>query len=204
MVDPPEFTYEDLKFIVQTLKRIGKESTGKVVRVGATFDPGPEFAKSDFKYNRHREILGGNLHLGNSLTTGKGAHFVSCYAVLDGDTVSYAGYPTGIPDGTEFGTFFGRQSQHFLTDLGYDYLWLSNGFGFGTETWSSTGAIFTGTDFETEKLADVKSKINRFWMLFRNECPGFRIETRGTNLSAGADLARDGVDLRTLYKSDLN
>ncbi|MGN7785775.1 hypothetical protein ACTJIJ_14710 [Niabella sp. 22666] len=202
--EPPTFTYSDLQYIIQTLKRVGKEATGKVIRVGATFDPGPEFAKSDFKYKRHREILGGNLHLSGGLTTGKGNYFVSCYSVLNGDTVSYAGYPKGIPDGTPFGTFFGRQSQHFLTDLDYDYIWFSNGFGFGTETWSSTGAIFNGKAFNTAKLPDVKEKINRFWKLFRNECPGFRIETRGTNLSAGADLARDGVDLRNLYTSNLN
>ena len=35
-----------------------------------------------------------------------------------------------IPEGMSLGTFLGGQSQHFLTDLGFDYLWLSNGFGF--------------------------------------------------------------------------
>lgn len=194
--NPPEFNYGDLKYIIASLKEAGKAITGKPVRVGATFDPGPEFAKSDFKYNRHTEILGGNA-------MGKKT-FVSCYSVLNADTVKYAGFPTGIPANTVFGTFFGRQSQHFLTDLGYDYIWFSNGFGFGVEAWNSTGVIFTGKGFEKDKLKDAREKISGFWKSFRVECPAFRIETRGTNLSAGTDLARDAVDLKNIYEGEYN
>lgn len=194
--NPPAFTYEDLHYIIQTLKETGKNITGKPIRVGATFDPGPEFAKSDFKYKRHTEILGGNA-------MGKKT-FVSCYSTLNADKVTYAGYPSGIPANTPFGTFFGRQSQHFLKDLGYDYIWFSNGFGFGVEGWSSTGAIFNGKGFESEKLQGTREKITNFWKLFRKECPAFRIETRGTNLSAGTDLARDGVDLKNIYNGGYN
>lgn len=194
--NPPSFTYGDLKNIIKTLKEVGKSLTGKYIRIGATFDPGPEFAKSDFKYKRHREILGGNAMGAKT--------FVSCYAILNADRVSYAGFPKGIPANTTFGTFFGRQSQHFLKDLGYDYIWFSNGFGFGVEGWSSTGAIFNGKGFQTEKLPETKAKIINFWDSFRKECPTYRIETRGTNLSTGADLARDGVDLNTLYKGKYN
>ena len=194
--NPPAFSYGDLKFIIQTLKETGKGITGKYIRVGATFDPGPEFARSDFKYKRHTEILGGSA-MGHKT-------FVSCYSTLNADDISYAGYPKGIPANTAFGTFFGKQSQYFLTDLGYDYIWFSNGFGFGVEGWSSTGAIFNGKGFEKEKLTDTRAKISNFWKLFRKECPLFRIETRGTNLSAGTDLARDGVDLKNIYNGGYN
>lgn len=194
--NPPVFNYADLKYIISVLKQTGKEITGKPILIGATFDPGPEFAKSEFKYKKHPEILGGNV-MGHKT-------FVSCYSVLHGDKEKYAGFPNGIPDNTPFGTFFGKQSQHFLTDLGYDYIWFSNGFGFGVEGWSSTGAIFNGKTFEQSKLAGATAKIAEFWRLFRKECPEFQVQTRGTNLSAGADLARDGVDLRAIYKSNLN
>ncbi|WP_206105969.1 hypothetical protein [Olivibacter sp. XZL3] len=193
---PPNFTYGDLKQIVNTLKEVGKHLTGKPIRIGATFDPGPEFAKSPFKYEKHPEILEGSA-MGHK-------SFVYSYATLKADKQSYAGYPEGIPANTPFGTFFGRQSQHFLRDLGFDYIWFSNGFGFGMEPWSSTGVIFTGTGFNSDKLADTKAKIINFWKLFRQECPNFRIETRGTNLSTGIDLAKDGVDLRTIYKGGFN
>ncbi|MDB5263232.1 MAG: hypothetical protein JWQ14_2515 [Adhaeribacter sp.] len=190
--NPPEFTYGDLKFIVQTLKEEGKIVTGKHIRVGETFDPGPEFAKSDFKYKKHREILGGSAMGHNSM--------VSCYAILNADSESYAGFPKGIPANTPFGTFLGRQSKHFLRDMGFDFLWLSNGFGFGVEGWSSTGAIFDGKQFDQKKLTATKNKTGDFWKFFRAECPDIQIQTRGTNLSTGADLARDGVDLRSIYK----
>src|SRR3954452_18608423 len=39
--DPPVFTYERLAFIIATLKKETAAATGKPVRVGATFDPGP-------------------------------------------------------------------------------------------------------------------------------------------------------------------
>ena len=194
--NPPVFNYGDLKYIVSVLKETGKAITGKPVLVGATFDPGPEFAKSEFKYKKHPEILGGNV-MGHKT-------FVSCYSVLNADNEKYAGFPKGIPSNTPFGTFFGKQSQHFLTDLGFDYVWFSNGFGFGVEGWSSTGAIFNGTNFQQDKLASATAKIAEFWKLFRKECPDYQVQTRGTNLSAGADLARDGVDLRAIYKSNLN
>jgi hypothetical protein len=194
--NPPKYSYGDLKSIIQALKEAGRRITGKPILVGATFDPGPEFAKSEFKYKKHPEILGGNA-MGHKT-------FVSCYSVLNADKEPYAGFPKGIPDSTAFGTFFGRQSQHFLTDLGFDYIWFSNGFGFGAEGWSATGAIFTGKSFEQEKLDSATTKIIDFWQLFRKECPKFQIQTRGTNLSVGSDLARDAVDLKNIYKGNFN
>lgn len=194
--NPPEFSYGDLKFIISTLKETGRRITGKPILVGATFDPGPEFAKSEFKYKKHPEILGGNA-MGHK-------SFVSCYSVLKADKEPYAGFPDGITANTPFGTFFGRQSQHFLTDMGFDYIWFSNGFGFGAEGWSATGAIFTGKGFQQEKLNVATDKIIEFWHLFRKECPTFQVQTRGTNLSVGADLARDAVDLKRIYQGKFN
>jgi hypothetical protein len=196
MENPPIMTYGILKKIIEILKRVGQEVTGKYIRVGATFDPGPEFAKSEFKYKKHEEILLGD-------TMGKKS-FVCCYSVLHADQCHYAAYPDGIPEETSFGTFFGKQCQCFLTDMGFDYLWLSNGFGFGTETWGTTGAIFDGENFYVEKMAETQQKIHEFWKLFRKECPDFRIETRGTNLSAGIDLASDGVNLKDIYSGNYN
>ncbi|OJV12705.1 MAG: hypothetical protein BGO21_02880 [Dyadobacter sp. 50-39] len=190
--NPPEFTYGDLKFIVTALKEEGRRVTGKPIRIGETFDPGPEFAKSDFKYKRHREILGGSAMGHNTM--------VSCYSVLKADSARYAGFPDGIPEGTPFGTFLGRQVRQLTVDMGFDFIWLSNGFGFGVEGWSSTGAIFDGKGFDQQKLADTHTKIADFWKYFRAECPDIQVQTRGTNLSAGADLARDGVDLKSIYK----
>ena len=149
--NPPFYTYGDLKYIVSALKKQGEALTGKVVRIGETFDPGPEFAKSEFKYKKHPEICMGN--------TMGAKTFVCCYATLNEDKEHYAGYPDGIPQGTPFGTFFGKQSQHFLTDMGFDFLWFSNGLGFGMETWGSTGAVFDGKRFHPEKLNDTREKI---------------------------------------------
>ena len=57
MDNPPEFTYGLLKKIIQRIKEIGSEMyPGRTIRVGETFDPGPEFAVSEFKYRKHNEI----------------------------------------------------------------------------------------------------------------------------------------------------
>ena len=195
--EPPVFTYGKLKRIVKIIRDTAKQVCGgKETRIGATFDPGPEFAKSDFKYVRHNEICPGD-------TMGKGS-FVCCYGVLEADSVSYAGFPEGIPGGTPFGTFLGRQSRHFLNDLGFDFIWFSNGLGFGAETWKTTGALFDGEGFLPEKYSEIKEKILAFWKLFRAECPDLRVETRGTNMTAGIDLATDGVPLRDIYNGGFN
>ena len=120
--NPPRMTYGNLKTIARILKQTGQRMTGKPVQMGATFDPGGEFAVSDFKFKRHKEIA----RLG---TRGPNT-WVDCTATFDADPRAYAGFPKGIPAGTPFGTFLGRQSQHFLTDLGFDYIWFSNGLGF--------------------------------------------------------------------------
>jgi hypothetical protein len=197
MDHPPKMTYGILKEIVTTLKRVGGEVLcGKQIRVGTTFDPGPEFAISDFKYNRHTEVcLGGSM--------GKKS-MVCAYATLKGDDRPYAAYPNGIPDGTPFGTFLGKQTKIFLDDMGFDYIWLSNGIGFGLETWHATGALFDGERFDYTRFDEVKEMVVGFWHLFRRECPDCKIETRGTNMSMGIDLATDGVPLRDIYRGGFN
>ena len=189
---PPTLNYGDLRRIIAALKAAGKKILGKEIQVGETFDPGPEFARSDFKYNRHPEICGGVSMGVNSM--------VCCYSLLKGDPRGYAGFPDGIPEGLPFGTFFGRQAKLFCQDMGFDFLWLSNGFGFGSETWGTTGAIFDGTNFDESLLDSTKANILKFWDRFRAECPKLPVKTRGTNLSVGIDLATDGVPLKSIYE----
>ena len=194
--NPPEMTYGILKSIISSIKEEGKKAFPDAdIRVGETFDIGPEFAVSDFKYNRHREIC-----------SGSGADkfgFVDSTAELHADGFSYAAYPQGIPEGTPFGTFLGKQSRIFLTDMGFDYLWLSNGLGFSNEPWEKTGKIFDGKKYYPEKLLQTKKKVFEFWKLFRDACPDIPLETRGTNNSVGIDYASDGVPLYDIYNAGL-
>lgn len=195
--NPPIMTYRILKSIISIIKEEGKQMyPDSRIRVGETFDIGPEFAVSDFKYRRHREICTGNGE--------GGITFVNSYGLLKKDDFCYAGFPEGISDQTAFGTFLGRQSEIFLKDMGFDYLWLSNGVGFSADSWSSKGAVFDGKRFHTEKLAQTRQKVMDFWRYFRKECPDFPIETRGTNYSAGIDYASDAVALYDIYNGDLN
>ena len=143
-------TYGILKSIIDCLKEEGKRAfPHAVIQVGETFDIGPEFAISDFKYNRHTEICSGSIldKFG----------FVDATALLHSDSRSYAAYPNGIPEGTPFGTFLGKQSQFFLKDMGFDYLWLSNGLGFSADPWDKTGKIFDGEKYYPENL-QIQSK----------------------------------------------
>ncbi|MEX1118283.1 MAG: hypothetical protein WEB60_05755 [Terrimicrobiaceae bacterium] len=190
--NPPQFTYAWLAGLVAALKRIGAEVTGKRILVGDIFDIGPEFAKSKFKYEWHREILGKGALFGGQ--------FVSCEAVLGADKRVYAGYPTGIPEGTPFGAFLGRQTRRFFEDCGLDFLWLSNGFGFGLEPWSLVGQVFDGLRFDQKNAPAVSARILKFWENLRSELPTkYRIRTRGTNFGAGTDLSSDASPLREIY-----
>lgn len=195
MENPPKATYGVLKKIVDAFRTEGKKIfPDSEIRVGTTFDIGGEFAVSDFKYNRHREIcFGGGC---------QGIGFISATAVLNGDTHSYAAFPDGIPDKTPIGTFLGAQANAFMTDMGFDFIWLSNGFGFSFEPWQPKGVIYDGEKFHIEKLRPTKEKLLEFWRLFRKECPDFGIATRGTNYSVGVDYASDGVPLYDIYREN--
>lgn len=194
--DAPQMTYGILRTIVGCIKEEGKKALPDAeIRVGETFDIGPEFAISDFKYRRHTEICSGSRldRFG----------FVDATACLHADTRRYCAYPDGIPEGTPFGTFLGRQSEVFLKDMGFDYLWLSNGLGFSANPWKKTGKIFDGEKYYPEKLAETRKNVFEFWKLFRSEC-SFLLETRGTNNSVGIDYASDGVPLHDIYNAGLN
>lgn len=194
--NPPPLTGRSLRNLIGILRECFQRLSGKEVRVGVTFDPGGEFAPSDFKYRRHPEIcLGGSAGQGER-------RFVTCYAKLAADERSYAGFPEGIPQETPFGTFLGRQCRLFLKSMGFDYIWFSNGFGFGMEPWRIRGPLFDGRAFHPERAASVADAIVGFWEAFRAECPDFPVEVRGTNLMVGTDLSTDAVPHQRLLSGD--
>ncbi len=195
--DAPEMTYGILKLIIRCLHEEGKRLYPESrILVGETFDIGPEFAVSSFKYQRHPEICSGAKldHLG----------FVDATALLHADKRAYAAYPEGIPEDLPFGTFLGAQSEKFLKAMGFDYLWLSNGLGFSSDPWNKTGKVYDGISFQTDRLLSTRKKVFEFWKLFREQCPDIPLETRGTNNSAGIDYATDGVPLYDLYHAGLD
>lgn len=92
MPNAPKMTYGILRYIVDCIKSEGKKVYKDAnIRVGETFDIGPEFAISDFRYNRHKECI--------SLSSGcDGYGFVDVNSVLHKDNKHYAAYPDGIPE----------------------------------------------------------------------------------------------------------
>ncbi len=198
MENPPVMTYEILKTIIACIKEEGRAIFPNAkIRVGQTFDLGPEFAVSQFKYVRHPEIC-------TSSSGCDGYGFVDGTAILKGDTRKYAAYPKGIKEGTPFAEFFGKQANIFLKDMDFDYIWLSNGLGFSSDPWKTTGKIYDGENFHPEFLEDTRSKVFMFWELFRKACPDFPIEVRGTNNSVGIDYSSDGVPTLDIYRAGFN
>ncbi|MDD3154789.1 MAG: hypothetical protein PHS41_07970 [Victivallaceae bacterium] len=189
--DAQKRSYRWTKTMIGVLREEALLLFNREIRVGATFDNGPEFAISDWKFHRHIECATGNTLYEHS--------FVACDTTLHAEKHCYAGYPDGVPEGTNFGEFLGRQLQHFADDLGYDYIWLSNGMGFGQETWGLRGALFDGERFYPEKVGEAESKMLRFWEKFCAECH-LPIETRGSNFSAGIEMATDAAPLAKLYR----
>lgn len=192
--NPPKMSYGVIKSIVHILKEEGKILYPNArINVGCIFDIGPEFAISDFKYKRHPEICSG--------TALDKLHFVDSAALLKSDSRAYAAYPDGIPQGLPFATFLGKQTDVYCSDMGFDYVWLSNGLGFSADPWKMTGKIYDGEIFHAERLSKTAEKVFSFWRLFREACPNIPVETRGTNNSAGIDYATDGVPLWKIYHS---
>jgi len=196
MEDPPAITYGDLARIIQTFKRIARETFGWTLTAGATFDPGPEFAHAEFKFRTHPEIM----RAGQEADIGRTVSMVRAWSVLEGDSLKYAAYPDGIPDQTPFGAFFWKQCQSFLSTLGFDYIWLSNGFGFSHFGWSPLGENFDGAQFGKADTGEVAERILAFWRYYKEACADFPVEVRGTNFSTGIDLASDCVPLVDIYE----
>ena len=191
-----KFTYGELKEVITALKDVGERMTGKKIEVIETFDPGPEFAPSDFKFHRHMEVSNESQIIGV-----KG--WVNAAASLHAEKHAYATYPDGIPEGTSFGEFFGRQCRAFCDDLGFDGVWLSNGFGFCLSAWNWRGQVFDGTCFRTDDIPKVKAGIERFWEDFTREFGDRVIEARGSNLSTGMDITAHGCPIDTIYSYNL-
>ncbi len=191
MDNPPCVRYRDLKRIIETLKRVGNELTNLPIEVGETFDPGPEFAYSDFKFHRHPELNKGGMM--DDL-------WIHCAGTLKGDSYRYAAYPDGIPEGTCFGRFLGKQFMALKRDVGFDYLWLSNGFGFSLQSWNWKGELFDGERFDFSGAQAVKESIETFWHELTQETGDMRLETRGSNLSAGMDISAHGCPVDSIYR----
>jgi hypothetical protein len=198
MDNPPVITFGDLQRIIRTLKKIAAEDFGLKLTVGETFDPGPEFAHSEFKYEYHKEIIGG----GPGSQIGPSFPMVNAWSTLNADKRSYAGYPHGVPAGTTFGEFLGRQTKNFLDTMGFDYLWLSNGFGFSHFAWSYLGVNFDGDRFGTADYKSSEQAILTYWRDFKRECKDTPIEVRGTNFAMAMDLASDFTPYEAIYSGD--
>lgn len=190
----PELTYADIRRVVAALKRVGERMTGKPVTVGATFDAGPEFSHSEFKYFRHPEIVA----RGEKAGLGKLIHMVRAGSVLSADPTPYASYPEGVSAGTTFGEFLGRQSQSYLQAMEFDYLWLSNGFGFSSFSWTPLGETFDGDAFRPEAAEGASAGTLQFWQDFLSECH-YPLEVRGTNFTTGIDIGGDAVPASEIY-----
>jgi hypothetical protein len=189
-------TYADLKRIIQALRETAKEMYGKEIWVGDTIDAGPEFVESEFKFERHPELLKG----GPKSEFPKSLAFLCCYAEMNGDKFPYATFRKGIPQGTPFGTFLGRQFESLASTVGFDYVWFSNGFGLTHYAWNYLGEIFDGRESHPERAPENIKKFVSFWENFRAECPKRPIEIRGTNFSIGMDAATHGIDIREIYR----
>ena len=187
--------YSWLRDTVAAIRAVARAEMGREIRIGAILDAGPEFAISDFKMRRHPEAM-----------QGRGLHkkfFLSCSCSLHAEARRYAAFPNGIPEGLSFGTFVGSQFREYSRDFGFDYLWLSNGLGFGDEPWGVVGSLFDGERFLPEHVSDTSGRMLGFWGDFFAACPGAIIETRGSNYSAGVEIASDAAPLGPLYADGL-
>lgn len=193
--ETPAVTYRDLARLVATIKAVGAE-WGIATRVGATFDPGPEFAPSSFKFDRHPEVVA----RGEDIGIGPIISMVRHFSELHGDERAYAAFPDGIPEGTSFGEFLGRQSDSFLTALDFDYLWLSNGFGFSSFAWSELGESFDGERFHRERTPELRRRALGFWADLAEHLK-HPVQVRGTNHTTGIDIGADSVPALEIYEA---
>ena len=194
---PNAYSYADLQRIVKVLKATAEKETGLKVRIGTILEPGGEFLRSEWKYDRHPEVLFcGEAIMGSN---------IDCVATLHKDEIAYAGVPAGIPEGTAWGTFFGRQAKLFMEDMGFEFLWMSNGYGMARSPYAYgwCGQFFDGKTFLPSGNQEVRGQILDFWKKFREECPDTPVRLRGTDFPIGMDLVNHAVPYRELLNESL-
>ena len=91
---------------------------------------------------------------------------VDAAALLHADAQAYAAYPDGIPEGEPFALFLGRQIREYCRDIGFDYVWLSNGFGFSAVAWDYLGPGFDGEHFLPEERARISGRFKKPGRIF--------------------------------------
>ncbi len=193
---PIEITYRDIRRIIALAKSACAEVLGKKLLFILPFDPGSEFNEAPFRYERHTEIL---LPNGRSWI-----HCIDAIGRFHADSTPTAGYPDGIPEGTPFGEFLGRQVQAYFTDMGADGIWFSNSFGFGRSPYATggTGQFFDGTTFSSEGNVAVRDSVLEFWTLFRRECPDLPVLCRGTDFPVGVNLVNHASAYKEIYEGN--
>jgi hypothetical protein len=194
--NPPRPTYADLKRIIEILRQTAREMYGIEIKVGETIDAGPEFVQSTWKFEKHPELLKG----GPDSEFPKSLSFLCCYANMKADDTKYATFPNGLPEGTPFGTFLGKQFESLAQAVGFDFVWFSNGFGLTHYAWNYLGEVYNGLERRPEKAPESIRQFVSFWKAFRAECPDRRILIRGTNFSIGMDATAHGIDIREIYR----
>lgn len=195
----PVWTYDDLRTLIRCLKEAASEYLGLPSIVGTIFDAGAEFVESEFKFARHPELMRNGKDLGLDGIFGP---FVDVTAKLTEDSYGYAAYPDGIPPGgVGFGEFFGRQFRSLADAVGFDYIWFSNGLGFGYTPWETRGPLFDGEAFHPEAFAQTNAAIVRFWRDFDRHSGGMPIGIRGSNTSIGSDLSVFGISVKDVLAS---
>jgi len=199
MDNPPDLTFGDLRDIIASLRTKARDVIGKEILIGATIDPGPEFVENDWKFTGHPEILvpDGPRRFPRMM------RFLTHQAHFHADHHEYAAFPEGLPEATPLGTFLGRQFTHMMPNLGYDYIWFSNGFAYTHCPWGWQGELIDLEGFHPQRANEQRRLCNAFWEDFRAACPDAGIEVRGTNFTVGMDLASDGcshVDIAAIGK----
>ena len=191
---PVALDYADVRRIVAAARRACADVLGKPLSFVLPFDPGSEFTEAPFRYERHPEIL---LRAADGATV----RCIDAIGRFHADAERYAGYPDGIPEGTPFGEFLGRQTRAYFDAVGADAIWLSNSFGFGRSPYASggTGQFFDGVRFLTEGNRAVRDAVLAFWEAFRRECPDLPVHCRGTDFPVGMNLANHASSYRALY-----
>ena len=191
---PVALDYADVRRIVAAARRACADVLGKPLSFILPFDPGSEFTEAPFRYERHPEIL---LRAADGATV----RCIDAIGRFHADAERYAGYPDGIPEGTPFGEFLGRQTRAYFEAVGADAIWLSNSFGFGRSPYASggTGQFFDGERFLTEGNRAVRDAVLAFWEAFRRECPDLPVHCRGTDFPVGMNLANHASSYRALY-----
>ncbi len=186
---PQPLNYSQLKNIFAQFRSEGQRR-GLNVKIFDGIEPGREFTVQPWKFAKHPEVVVDNIF-----------RDINLQAPLGADPTAYAAYPQGIPQGTIAGDFIINQTGRYVSDMGLDGIYSTNGFGLFPEgrPWLATPSP-AKTQFVLSFFKKMKAALGGKQVIWMDSYLSTQINEKYWSMSDEAYNYIDYLEISTFFQ----